>query len=34
VWSRVGLNVGEPIAAQNVNSQGLRDTVERLLLKH
>ena len=34
VWSRVGLNVGEPIAAQNVNTEGLRDTVERLFAKH
>ncbi len=31
VWSRVGLNVGSPVAAKNVQPQALRDTVASLL---
>jgi 1-acyl-sn-glycerol-3-phosphate acyltransferase len=33
MFSRVGLEVGEPIAAQTVDTQGLRDTVARLLAR-
>ncbi len=33
VWSRVGLNVGEPMAAQNVTTDGLRNSVARLLVR-
>ncbi len=31
VWSRVGLNVGAPVAAKDVQPQALRDTVASLL---
>ena len=33
LWSRVGLHVGEPMAAQQVNTEGLRDKVAHLLAK-
>ena len=33
MWSRVGLQVGEPMAARTVEPQGLRDTVTRLLAR-
>ncbi len=33
LWSRVGLHVGEPMSAQQVNTEGLRDKVAHLLAK-